>query len=138
MPIRPYPSWQRRHEAVLLWLIQNPSRKLYECATDTGYSPSQVSRITRSREFQQRYRAARNWISEEVSRQSIEREPQRERAPIRSQAAWRRRRGRSRTVASRTDSREDGMRRTTNALLGKDDWLQLDELVVGQPKSVES
>ena len=46
---------------------------LIQCAQDTGYSPSHVSRITRSPEFQQRYRTASNWITEEVSRQAIER-----------------------------------------------------------------
>ncbi len=59
MPKRPYPTWQRRHAAVLVWLLQNPHRKLYECAAETGYSPTHISRIIRSPEFRRRYTAAR-------------------------------------------------------------------------------
>jgi len=59
MPKRPYPAWQRRHAAVLVWLLENPHRKQYECAAETGYSPTHVSRIINSSEFRRRYTAAR-------------------------------------------------------------------------------
>ena len=32
MPKRPYPRWQRRHDAVLQWLLQCPRATLKECA----------------------------------------------------------------------------------------------------------
>ena len=58
MPRRPYPAWQRRHEAVLLYLLQRPAAKLDEVAEATSYSRWQISRIINGPEFQQRYRAA--------------------------------------------------------------------------------
>ncbi len=58
MPKRPYPPWQRRHEGVLLYLLKHPSATLAQCAQATGYSPSQVSRITCSSEFNRRYEEA--------------------------------------------------------------------------------
>ena len=73
MPKRPYPAWQRRHTAVLAWLLENPHRKLYECAAEMGYSPSQVSRIVNSPDFQRHYRAARKIIEAEISRSCIRR-----------------------------------------------------------------
>ena len=59
MPKRPYPAWQPRHAAVLLWLLEHPGGKLYACAAETGYSPSHLSRIIHSPEFRRRYTAAR-------------------------------------------------------------------------------
>ena len=53
---RPYPHWQRRHEAVLQWLLSHHTGKLYECARDTGYSPWHLSRIINSQHFQAVYR----------------------------------------------------------------------------------
>ena len=73
MPKRPYPRWQRRHDAVLQWLLQCPRATLKECARATGYSPSQISRIVNSPDFQRRYRAARKIIEEEISRSIIRR-----------------------------------------------------------------
>ncbi len=58
MPSRSYPRWQRRHEGILLWLLQNPAGTLKQCARATGYSPSQVSRITCAPDFRARYTAA--------------------------------------------------------------------------------
>ena len=55
MPKRPYPPWQRRHEGVLLYLLKHPSATLAQCAQATGYSPSQVSRINCSPEFNRCY-----------------------------------------------------------------------------------
>lgn len=50
-----YPSWQRRHEGVLLCLLQNPSATLSQCACKTGYSPSHVSRIINSPVFLKKF-----------------------------------------------------------------------------------
>ncbi len=73
MPSRPYPSWQRRHEAVLNWVLQNPTKTFKQCARETGYSQNHISRIFNSPDFQRRYRAARDKISEEISRSVIDR-----------------------------------------------------------------
>ena len=73
MPKRPYPAWQPRHGAVLVWLLQNPHRKQYECAAEMSYSPSQVSRIVNSPDFRRHYRAARKIIEEEIFRSYIRR-----------------------------------------------------------------
>ena len=72
MPKRPYPRWQRRHEAVLTWLLQNPAKKLKDCARELGYSPSQISRIVNSPDFQRRYSAAVAMHRREVSLAVIE------------------------------------------------------------------
>ena len=66
MPQRPYPRWQRRHEAVLLCLLRNPTKPLKLCARETGYSASHVSRIVNSPDFQRRYRVARDLIRSEA------------------------------------------------------------------------
>lgn len=58
MPRRPYPAWQRRHEAVLLYLLERPAARLDEVARATGYTRWQISRIVHSPEFARRYRAA--------------------------------------------------------------------------------
>ena len=55
MSCNPYPSWQRRHEAVLTWVLENPAGRQYECAEATGYSEWQVNRIVNSPDFQKRY-----------------------------------------------------------------------------------
>ena len=55
MPKRPYPRYQHRHNAILLAVCRDPSQKQKEIAKATGYSPSQVSRILCSPEFQQVY-----------------------------------------------------------------------------------
>ena len=52
MPKRPYPRYRHRHYAVLL---ADPSQTQKEIAKATGYSPSQVSRILCSPDFQQVY-----------------------------------------------------------------------------------
>ncbi len=73
MPKRPYPRWQRRHEAVLLWLLENPPKKLKDCAAATGYSRTHISRIVNSPDFHRRYRTVRKIIDEEISRSYISR-----------------------------------------------------------------
>jgi hypothetical protein len=55
MPKRPYPRYQHRHNAVLLAVCRDPARKQKDIAKATGYSPSQVSRILCSPDFQQVY-----------------------------------------------------------------------------------
>ena len=55
MVARPYPSWQRRHESVLLWLMENRSKKLRDCAAATGYSVTHISRIINAPDFRRRY-----------------------------------------------------------------------------------
>jgi hypothetical protein len=55
MPIRPYPRYQRRHDAVLLCILENPMQTQKELAKATGYSASQVSRILCSPDFRAQY-----------------------------------------------------------------------------------
>jgi hypothetical protein len=55
MAKRPYPRYQRRHDAILLRILENPSLTQKEIAEATGYSASQVSRIMCSPDFQAQY-----------------------------------------------------------------------------------
>jgi hypothetical protein len=55
MPKRHYPKHQRRHDAILLEMLGRPCRTQKEIAKATGYSQSQISRILRSPDFQERY-----------------------------------------------------------------------------------
>jgi len=55
MPKRPYPRYRRRHDAILLRILENPSLTQKELAAATGYSASQVSRIMCSPDFQAQY-----------------------------------------------------------------------------------
>jgi hypothetical protein len=55
MPKRPYPRHQRRHDAILLSLLQNPMQTQKELAAATGYSASQISRILSSADFRAQY-----------------------------------------------------------------------------------
>ena len=55
MPKRPYPRHRRQHNAILVSILQNPLQTNKEIAAATGYSPSQVSRIVCSPEFQALY-----------------------------------------------------------------------------------
>jgi hypothetical protein len=55
MPKRPYPSHQRRHDVILLAILEKPMQTQREIAKATGYSPSQVSRILCSPDFEERY-----------------------------------------------------------------------------------
>jgi hypothetical protein len=72
MPKRPYPRHQRRHNAILVAVLGNPSQTQKEIAKATGYSPSQVSRIICSPQFQELYsiliqeaavNARSNWLT---------------------------------------------------------------------------
>jgi hypothetical protein len=53
--MKEYPSWQRRHEAVLQWFLRHPAGTRVECAAATGYTPTHISRITGSAEFRRRF-----------------------------------------------------------------------------------
>jgi transcriptional regulator with XRE-family HTH domain len=55
MPKRPYPRYQRRHDAIMLRILENPMQTQKEIAKATGYSPSQISRILCSPDFQAQY-----------------------------------------------------------------------------------
>jgi hypothetical protein len=66
MTKRPYPRWERRHEAVLLWLIEHPTATLSEGARATGYSPSHLSRITCSPDFQGHLLVLRSELERQV------------------------------------------------------------------------
>ena len=68
-----YPSWRRRHEGVLTWLAEHPWATLKACAEATGYTPSQVSRITSAPEFKRRHRAYMDARMTETIRRQITR-----------------------------------------------------------------
>jgi hypothetical protein len=55
MTKRPYPRYQRRHDAILLSILENPIQTNKEIAKATGYSPSQLSRIVCSPDFRALY-----------------------------------------------------------------------------------
>jgi hypothetical protein len=55
MPKRPYPRYQRRHDAILLSILARPFQTQKEIAAATGYSASQISRILCSPDFQAQY-----------------------------------------------------------------------------------
>jgi len=56
MAHRNYPTWQRRHEAVLQYMLRCPSAHYREISQATGYSESHLSRITNAPEFRRRHR----------------------------------------------------------------------------------
>lgn len=60
MPKRPYPTWRRRHEALLEYLLAFPGATQKQAAAETGYSASQVSRIVNAEDFRVLYDAARD------------------------------------------------------------------------------
>ena len=64
MPKRPYPTWQRRHDAILLYVLEHPGAKQKEIAEATGYTPSHVSRILASPDFASAYAHFRREIGE--------------------------------------------------------------------------
>ncbi len=70
-PKRHYPLWQRRHNAVLIYFLANPTATRDECARATRYSRTHVSRICNSEEFKKRYRAAFDAVRSEVARNVV-------------------------------------------------------------------
>ena len=73
MAKRPYPRWQRRHEAVLTWLVEHPAGKLEECARATGYSRSHLSRITCSPDFRRQLGGIRAELERQVLARVVDR-----------------------------------------------------------------
>ncbi len=73
MPRRPYPRWQRRHEAVLRLIVEHPRLTHAKIATATGYSPWQLSRIINSPDFSERYELIRKIIEREIAHRYVER-----------------------------------------------------------------
>jgi hypothetical protein len=67
LPKRHYPKLQRRHDAILLEILGRPCQNQKEIAKATGYSPSQVSRILCSSQFQERYEGVFQSISIDCS-----------------------------------------------------------------------
>jgi hypothetical protein len=55
MPKRPYPRHRRRHTAILIAALEDPTQTQKQIAKTTGYSESQVSRIMCSEDFQMMY-----------------------------------------------------------------------------------
>jgi hypothetical protein len=62
-----YPSWQRRHEAVLQWFLHHPSGTAAECAAATGYSRTHISRITCTEEFRRRFRSTSEAVTLQIA-----------------------------------------------------------------------
>lgn len=73
MPKHRHPTWQHRHEAVLRWMLQNPSGRQAECARATGYSRSQISRIVNAPDFQHHYQNACEIVRVELVHSAIKR-----------------------------------------------------------------
>jgi hypothetical protein len=73
MPRRPYPRWQRRHEAILRLMMEKPHLMRSQIASATGYSRWQVSRIMNAPDFRTRYRELRAVIDRELASQYMER-----------------------------------------------------------------
>jgi hypothetical protein len=63
MPKRPYPTWQRRHDAILLYVLEHPGAKQKDIAAATGYTPSHVSRILASPDFAMVYADLRSKVA---------------------------------------------------------------------------
>ena len=80
LPRRPYPRWQRRHDAILRLIMEKPHLMRSEIASATGYSRWQVSRIMNAPDFRARYRELRAVIDRELASRYLERlSPARER-----------------------------------------------------------
>jgi hypothetical protein len=60
MANKTYPTWQRRHEAVLQYMLEYPAAPYGEVARATGYSVWHISRIIANPEFRRRHRAHRD------------------------------------------------------------------------------
>src|SRR5258708_24347423 len=71
MPKRPYPRYQRRHDAILLSILENPLQTNKEIAKATGYSPSQISRILCSPDFTPKVLTSPGHSFSDVARQVV-------------------------------------------------------------------
>jgi hypothetical protein len=70
---RPYPRWQRRHEAILRLMVEKPHLMRSQIASATGYSRWQVSRIMNAPDFRARYRELRAVIDRQLANRYLER-----------------------------------------------------------------
>jgi hypothetical protein len=61
-------------------VLQSPTKPFKDCARETHCSPSHVSRIFNSPDFQRHYQAARKIIGEEISRAALPIAPKRNRS----------------------------------------------------------
>ena len=73
MPRRPYPRWQRRHEAILRLMVDKPHLMRSQIARATGYSRWQISRIINAPDFRARYRGLRAVIDRKLANHYLER-----------------------------------------------------------------
>jgi hypothetical protein len=71
MADNPYPAWQRRHEAVLQYMLEHPGARYREISRVTGYSETHLSRIVNAPEFYRRYRAHRDAVLKEAARRIV-------------------------------------------------------------------
>ena len=67
-----YDRWQQRHQAVLEFVLANPTAKREACARATDYSPWQVSRIVNSPGFRDRLEQAFHYRLLEMARLRVE------------------------------------------------------------------
>ena len=73
LPRRPYPRWQRRHEAILRLMVDKPHLMRSEIASATGYSRWQMSRIINAPDFRERYRELRAVIDRQLASRYLDR-----------------------------------------------------------------
>jgi hypothetical protein len=71
LPPTRYPRWQRRHEAVLEYMLEHPGARYREISRVTGYSETHLSRIVNDPEFYHRYRAHRDAALKEAARSIV-------------------------------------------------------------------
>ena len=65
---RTHLQWQRRHDAVLRYVLEHPTAKNQQIGNATGYSRTHISRIVNSAAFNTRYQLALNILTKEIAR----------------------------------------------------------------------
>ncbi len=65
--------WQRRYDGVLRLVLTEPHLTRKQIAERTGYGETQISRITNSPCFKERYVRARAVVEKELARRYVER-----------------------------------------------------------------
>lgn len=75
METNPYPlrTMNHKHHAVLMWIVANPTRYLYECARDLGYTNEWVRRLASTDLFQDELAKARESVMSEATERLRER-----------------------------------------------------------------
>ena len=63
--------WNRRHWAVLLYVLEHPAARRAEIARATGYIVDHLSRILGSQEFRQRHKAVFDRVLVDVVRKLL-------------------------------------------------------------------